>query len=68
MPVVDERNAQFPAAGRHHPKADGTFERRRVQVGRSSDLYAAIEAGLQTGETIAVNGVESLRTAYAAVR
>jgi cobalt-zinc-cadmium efflux system membrane fusion protein len=49
-------------------KRDGTFERRRVQVGGRSDLNAEIVGGLTAGETIAAGGVESLRTAYAAVR
>lgn len=49
-------------------KRDGTFERRRVQIGGRSDLNAEIVGGLTAGETIAAGGVESLRTAYAAVR
>jgi cobalt-zinc-cadmium efflux system membrane fusion protein len=49
-------------------KPDGTFERRRVEVGRASDLNVQIVGGLNAGESIASSGVESLRTAYAAVR
>lgn len=49
-------------------KRDGTFERRRVQVGGRSDLNVEVVSGLTAGETIAAGGVESLRTAYAAVR
>lgn len=49
-------------------KQDGTFERRRVQTGRSSDVDVQIVSGLSAGESVASGGVEALRTAYAAVR
>ncbi|HEV7280529.1 MAG TPA: efflux RND transporter periplasmic adaptor subunit [Pirellulaceae bacterium] len=49
-------------------KRDGTFERRRVEIGRRSDLNVEIVSGLAAGESVAASGVESLRTAYAAVR
>lgn len=47
---------------------DGTFERRRVEIGRKSDLNVEIVSGLAAGESVAASGVESLRTAYAGVR
>lgn len=49
-------------------KADGSFERRAVQTGRSDDLHVAIIRGVQEGEPVAVRGADRLRTAFAVVR
>ncbi|AMV22627.1 efflux RND transporter periplasmic adaptor subunit [Planctomyces sp. SH-PL14] len=49
-------------------KSDGTFERRRVQVGTSDDRFVEIRQGAARGESIAVGGVPQLQTAYASVR
>lgn len=49
-------------------KPDGTFERRRVEVGRADDRLVEIRGGLSVGESIATRGVSQLQTAYAAVR
>lgn len=49
-------------------KADGTFERRSVQTGRSDDRFIEIKAGLALGEEVAIQGVSHLQTAYSALR
>lgn len=49
-------------------KPDGTFERRRVEVGRSDDRYFEIKRGISRGELIAIGGVTQLQTAYSALR
>ncbi len=49
-------------------KADGTFDRRRVDLGRGDDRYLEITSGLAAGERIATSGVPQLQTAYAALR
>ncbi|MBC7818029.1 MAG: efflux RND transporter periplasmic adaptor subunit [Planctomycetaceae bacterium] len=49
-------------------KADGTFDRRRVELGRADDRFVEIKSGLTRGEMIAISGVPQIQTAYAAVR
>lgn len=49
-------------------KADGSFERRLVHLGKSDDRFVEVSSGLKTGEMIAVQGTADLQTAYAAVR
>lgn len=49
-------------------KADGTFDRRRIVLGRADDRFAEVLSGLSTGEPVAVSGVAQLQTAFAAVR
>ncbi|MCX7423843.1 MAG: efflux RND transporter periplasmic adaptor subunit [Planctomycetia bacterium] len=49
-------------------KADGTFDRRRVELGRADDRFVEIKSGLTSGEMIATSGVPQIQTAYAAVR
>ncbi len=49
-------------------KTDGTFERRRVEVGRADDRFLEIKSGLTHGEMIATSGVPQIQTAYSAVR
>ncbi len=49
-------------------KADGTFERRSVQTGRSDDRFIEIKAGLALSEEVAIQGVSHLQTAYSALR
>lgn len=49
-------------------KSDGTFERRRIEVGRTDDRLVEVKSGLQRGETVATGGVTQIQTAYAAVR
>lgn len=49
-------------------KTDGTFDRRRVELGRADDRFVEIKSGLTSGETIATSGVPQIQTAYAAVR
>lgn len=49
-------------------KQDGTFDRRRIVLGRADDRFAEVLSGLSTGEPIAVSGVAQLQTAFAAVR
>lgn len=48
--------------------ADGRFERRLIETGRSDDRYVEIKSGLAAGETIATWGVPELQSAYAALR
>lgn len=48
--------------------AAGTFERRRVELGRSDDRYLEVQRGLVPGERIAVRGVPQIQTAHSAVR
>lgn len=47
---------------------DKTFERRFVETGRANDLRVGIEAGLQSGEVIAVGGATALQSGYAALK
>lgn len=47
---------------------DGSFERRRIELGRGDDRFVEVMSGLQQGEAIATGGVSHLQTAYAAVR
>jgi RND family efflux transporter MFP subunit len=49
-------------------KADGSFERRPVETGRSDDAFVAVTAGLREGEAVAVRGVVDLQTAYTALK
>ncbi len=49
-------------------KADGTFDRRRIELGRADDRFVEIKIGLTAGEMIATSGVPQIQTAYAAVR
>lgn len=49
-------------------KADGTFDRRPVETGRSDDRRVEITRGLQEGEIVAVRGTAELQTAFASVR
>lgn len=49
-------------------KADGTFDRRRVDLGRADDRFIEVRNGLTTGEQVAISGVAQLQTAYSAVR
>jgi cobalt-zinc-cadmium efflux system membrane fusion protein len=49
-------------------KDDGTFERRRVELGRSDDRFIEIRRGLVAGENIATSGVSQLQTAFAGLR
>ncbi|MBI1346258.1 efflux RND transporter periplasmic adaptor subunit [bacterium] len=49
-------------------KPDGTFERRRIELGRADDRFFEVKSGLFRGENIATGGVPQLQTAYAAVR
>jgi RND family efflux transporter MFP subunit len=49
-------------------KADGSFERRRVETGRGDDYFVAVTAELREGEAVAVRGVSDLQTAYAALK
>lgn len=42
-------------------RADGSYERRSVQVGASQPDSTEISAGLQPGETIVISGAELLR-------
>jgi membrane fusion protein, heavy metal efflux system len=47
---------------------DGIFERRPIDTGRTDDSFVEITQGLKQGETVAVQGVAELQTAYAAIR
>jgi len=49
-------------------KSDGTFERRRIEVGRADDRFIEIKSGLVRGENVAIAGVQQLQTAYSALR
>ncbi len=49
-------------------KADGTFERRIVLLGRSDDVAVQILDGLILNDSVAVSGVMALQTGYAALR
>ena len=49
-------------------KADGTFDRRRIEVGRADDRFVEVKTGLTRGESVATSGVSQIQTAFAAVR
>ena len=49
-------------------KPDGTFDRRRVEVGRADDRFVEITSGLARGELVAIGGVPQLQTAYSSLR
>jgi len=42
-------------------RADGSYEKRNVQIAASQPDNTEISAGLQPGETIVVSGAELLR-------
>ncbi|MEX2286231.1 MAG: efflux RND transporter periplasmic adaptor subunit [Planctomycetaceae bacterium] len=48
--------------------SDGTFDRRRIEVGRADDRFIEVASGLFRDELVATNGVSQLQTAFAAVR
>ncbi|HTK77587.1 MAG TPA: hypothetical protein VL371_20145, partial [Gemmataceae bacterium] len=48
--------------------ADGTFDRRAIETGRSDDRFIEVRGGLQAGEAIAVSGAGDLWTAYSSLR
>lgn len=47
---------------------DGTFERRRIELGREDDRFIEIKSGVAQGELVASGGVTQLQKAYAALR
>ena len=47
---------------------EGIFERRLIDTGRMDDSFVEITQGLKQDETVAVQGVAELQTAYAAIR
>ena len=49
-------------------KPDGTFDRRRLELGRADDRFVEIKSGLTLGEILATSGVPQIQTAYSAVR
>lgn len=49
-------------------KSDGTFDRRRIEVGRADDRFIEVKSGLTRGESVATSGVPQIQTAFAAVR
>lgn len=49
-------------------KPDGTFDRRRVELGRADDRFLEIKSGLTRGESVATSGVAQIQTAYSALR
>ena len=49
-------------------KADGPFDRRRIELGRADDRLVEVKSGLVRGETVATGGVTQIQTAYAAIR
>jgi RND family efflux transporter MFP subunit len=49
-------------------RADGTFERRPVELGRADDLFVEVRGGVREAEPVAVEGVAGLQTAFASVR
>lgn len=49
-------------------KSDGTFDRRRVQLGRADDRFVEITSGLTHDEMIATSGVQQIQMAYSALR
>ena len=49
-------------------KADRTFDRRRVELGREDDRYVEIKTGVTHGEMVATGGVPQIQTAYSLVR
>lgn len=49
-------------------KSDGTFDRRRIELGRADDRRVEVKVGLARGESVATGGVPQIQTAFAAVR
>ena len=49
-------------------KTDGTFERRRIELGRADDRLVEVKSGVTRGEAVATSGVPQIQTAFAAVR
>ncbi|WP_437193686.1 efflux RND transporter periplasmic adaptor subunit [Planctomicrobium sp. SH527] len=49
-------------------RPDGTFERKRVELGREDDRFIEIKSGLNQGERVASGGVSQLQKAYATLR
>lgn len=49
-------------------KPDGTFDRRRIEIGRADDRFLEIKSGLSRGESVATSGVSQIQTAYSALR
>ena len=49
-------------------KTDGTFERRRIELGRADDRLVEVKSGVTRGEAVATGGVPQIQTAFAAVR
>ncbi|MFO1045823.1 MAG: efflux RND transporter periplasmic adaptor subunit [Planctomycetaceae bacterium] len=49
-------------------KTDGTFDRRRIELGRADDRLVEVKSGLRRGESVATGGVPQIQTAFAAVR
>ena len=49
-------------------KANGAFDRRRVELGRADDRFVEVTSGLKRGEMVATSGVPQLQTSYSAVR
>lgn len=47
---------------------NGEWQRRLIETGPADDRFIAVRRGLQVGETIAVEGVAGLQTAFAAIR
>lgn len=62
--IVNEADGQFVFV----QTADGKFDRRLIETGRSDDRYVEITAGLAAGEIIAAWGVSDLHSAYASLR
>jgi multidrug efflux pump subunit AcrA (membrane-fusion protein) len=49
-------------------KDDGSFDRRRVDLGRADDRFVEVKSGLTQGEHVATGGVAELQTAFASLR
>lgn len=49
-------------------KDDGSFDRRRVYLGRADDRFIEVKNGLVRGESVATGGVAELQTAFASLR
>jgi RND family efflux transporter MFP subunit len=49
-------------------KADGSFDRRAVALGRADDRFAEVRSGVAEGEPVAVAGATGLQTAFGVIR
>lgn len=49
-------------------RADGTFDRRAVGLGRADDRFVEVRSGLAAGEPVAVTAAAELQTAYLSAR